>query len=125
MRATTPRRTRRSFTILAPLRGLADQAIAVIAPWSVHQYPGRRRALAELSGVKISTARTYLKGKAELPAYHAEKLARFLERSAAEQTEVARRLRDHARRHGVKVRQLRGRALILAQRAVRDDDRPV
>jgi hypothetical protein len=71
LHAITPRRTRRSLTVLAPLRGLADQAIALIAAWSVHQYPGRRRALAELIGVKISTAQTYLKGEAQLRACHA------------------------------------------------------
>jgi hypothetical protein len=104
---------------------LADDVIALVAPWSVHQYPGKRRALAELIGVKISMARTYLKGEAELPAYHAERLAGLLERRAAEQVEVARRLRDHARKHSAKVRQLRGRALILAQQALRSDNRPV
>jgi hypothetical protein len=39
------------------------------------QYPGKRRAFAALIGVKVSTARAYLRGEAQLSAYHAERLA--------------------------------------------------
>jgi hypothetical protein len=120
------RRTRRSFSLpTLPPRSLADQVIALIAPWSTHQYPGKRRALAELIGVGISTARTYMRGEAQLPAYHAEALAGHLERTAAQQVQVARLLREHARKHGERVRHLRGRALMLAQAAQREDHRPV
>src|SRR4051794_15309780 len=71
---TSRRRTRRSFSVLTvPDRSLADQAIGLVAPWSIHQYPGKRQALAQMIGVKVSTARTYLRGEAQLPAYHAER----------------------------------------------------
>lgn len=120
------RRTRRSFSIPTILyRSLADQAISLIAPWSTHQYPGKRRALAELIGVEISTARTYLRGEAQLPAYHAERLARYHEQCANDHMQIARLLHDHAREHGEQVNRLRGRALMLARAALRDDDRPV
>ena len=109
----------------APYRSLADRAIAVIAPWNVWHYPGKRRALAQIIGVGISSARIYLRGQAQLPSRHAEALACYLERSADEQTRVARLLRDHARKHGEQVRRLRGRALVLASQAGRDEDRPV
>lgn len=120
------RRTRRSFSLpTVPPRSLADQVIALIAPWSTHQYPGKRRALAELIGVGISTARTYMRGEAQLPAYHAERLARYHEQCAADHAHVARLLREHARKHGERVRHLRGHALMLAQAAKREDHRPV
>jgi hypothetical protein len=113
---TSRRRTPHSFSLpTVPPRSLADRAIGLIAPWSTHQY--QRRALAELIGVGVSTARTYLRGEAQLPAYHAEALAGHLERTAAAQLQVARLLREHARKHGERVRHLRGRALMLAQAA--------
>jgi hypothetical protein len=110
---------------MVPYRSLTDQAISLIAPWSTHQYPGKRRALAELIGVKVSTARTYLRGAAQLPAYHAERLARYHEQRANDHMQMAGLLREHAWRHGERVKRLRGRALMLARMALRDDDRPV
>jgi hypothetical protein len=99
---------------------LADQVIALVAPWSVQQYPGKRRAFAQLIGVGISTARTYLCGQAPLPAYHAERLASFCEQRAIEHTDAARLLRAYGRTRAEEVRRLRGRALMLARVAERD-----
>ncbi|HEY2540831.1 MAG TPA: hypothetical protein VGI28_15255 [Stellaceae bacterium] len=99
---------------------MADQVIALVAPWSVQQYPGKRRAFAQLIGVGISTARTYLCGQAPLPAYHAERLASFCEQRAIEHTDAARLLRAYGRTRAEEVRRLRGRALMLARVAERD-----
>jgi hypothetical protein len=74
--SSSRRQARRSFSVLTvPDRSLADQAIGLVAPWRIHQYPGKRRAFAALIGVKVSTARAYLRGEAQLSAYHAERLA--------------------------------------------------
>src|SRR5579864_3071721 len=111
-------RPRRSRIVASPPK------IALISPWSIHQYPGKRRALAELIGVGVSTARTYLRGEAQLPAYHAERLARYHEQCAADHMQMARLLREHARQHGEQVKRLHGRALMLARAAAREENRP-
>jgi len=110
------RKMRRSLSVPTVLyRSLADQSVALFAPWSVQQYPGKRRALAQLIGVKISTARTYLRGEAQLPWYHAERLAAYHEHCAERHAEIARLLQAYAPKRKEEVDQLRGRALLLAQ----------
>ena len=122
----TRRRTRRRFWVpLSTSRSLAEEALRLIMPWARSQYPGPRRGLADILGIGISTSRDYLRGRAALPAHHAERLARHHEQFADDHRHMARLLRDHARKHGEEVKGLRGRALTLARQAARDDDRPV
>jgi hypothetical protein len=125
MKDTSRRRISRSFSVpLKPTRGLADEAVRLIMPWARSQYPGPRRGFAELLGIGISTSRDYLRGRAALPAHHADRLAAYHERCAGEHTRMARLLRDYGQRRGEEVRRLRGRALTLARQTARDEDRP-
>jgi hypothetical protein len=110
------RKMRRSLSVpIALHRSLADQSVALFAPWSVQTYPGKRRALAQLLGVRISTARKYLRGEAQLPWYHAERLAAYHEHCAERHAEIARLLQAYAPKRKEEVGRLRGRALMLAQ----------
>jgi hypothetical protein len=119
------RRTPRSFWVpMALPRSLADRSVALFAPWHFRQYPGKRRALAELLGVGIASAKAYLQGRAQLPWYHAERLATYHEQCAARHGEVARLLRAYAPKRREEVSRLRGRALMLARHAAREEDRP-
>lgn len=54
----------------------------LFVPWTIHEYPGPKRLLAEWLGVKRSTVDNYLY-KDKLPAKHALTLERICRERAA------------------------------------------
>lgn len=74
-------------------RSLAARAIKLIAKWHVDYYPGRWRALAEIVGVKKSTAKDYLAGRLRLTQIRRERLVAYLEADLQERLEVIRLLK--------------------------------
>lgn len=76
--------------------GLANRAVKLIAPWTIAEYPGWERALAEICSVKVSTSRKWYHDTDALPRKHALTLAAICESRAAEFSALAEELRAHA-----------------------------
>lgn len=78
-----------------PGSGLAQRFLSLTAPWTVEEYPGRRRLLAELCGVSVATTDDWLYREQRLPPRH----ARRLERIAALREAAWGQLRDDLAKH--------------------------
>lgn len=76
--------------------GIAHRFVALIAPWSVHEYPGRDRILPALCEVSIETARDWLYRDRMLPPKHARRMAEIARQRAVEFEDVAKALDQHA-----------------------------
>ena len=55
--------------------GIIQRLATLIAPWTVEEYPGYRRFLADLCGVNIRTSDDWLYGAQSLPRIHARRLS--------------------------------------------------
>jgi hypothetical protein len=55
----------------------------IFVPWSVHEYPGASLWLAQVLGIRRSTADRYLR-MPRIPASHARRMARLLRDRAAQ-----------------------------------------
>jgi len=77
--------------------GLADRMAYLFAPWSVTEYPGRRRLLAGLCRVSIATVDDWLYGKKPLPPHHARHFSRMARQQALALNDLADDLDRHAK----------------------------
>jgi hypothetical protein len=111
-----------------PRKTLGARCIGLITPWPVWGYPGSYRALAELTGVRVTTARKYINGWARMPLARRERLAAYLEADLAERLEVIRLLklpdeRDEKAARGRQQALAKAQAASRAKRVARVRDR--
>lgn len=55
--------------------GLGARLIRAICPWTIAEYPGYLRFLADTCGVGVGSARKWIYGHREIPARHARRLS--------------------------------------------------
>ena len=75
---------------------LAARFVRLFLPWSVQEYPGYRRWLAQLLNVSEGRARNVCVRSGTLPRIHALTMSRYLRDHAAQCEALARQLEQQA-----------------------------
>jgi len=94
-RSHTRAQRRRVSASHVPGSGLAQRFVSLIAPWTIAEYPGRRRLLGGLCGVAVATTDDWLYREQRLPAAHAQRLSTICREKAAQPLELADDLDRH------------------------------
>ena len=92
-----------------------DLLLDLLAPWLIHEYPGRNRIVGQVLGISHRTARDYVNGRNELPSKHLERFADLLEERARRSAEVAAEFRAEAAGRAVRKHRTLSQGLVLGR----------
>jgi len=102
----------------APAKGMVAEACDLLAIWTVTQYPGRNKVLANILGIGIRTAEKYCSCRdGKLPARHAARLSDYLETKAHQELDLAYRLREYGTARAIWQQQVQDRIMASIQRS--------
>lgn len=83
------------------VRGISvtGRLVNLILPWTVEEYPGYLRVLAEICGVSIRTVPHWINGTRPLPLKHCHTLLRIAEQHELDARLIAEELRRQISNH--------------------------